>query len=362
MLDLPHSKAGNMPNPVLVDISRAGWLESVHRGAVAISDAQGAVVWSAGGIDRAVFARSSLKMLQALPLVESGAADAFDVSPAELALACASHSAEPVHIEAVAAWLQRLGCDETCLACGAHIPISEAAARALAASGAAPTRLHNNCSGKHAGFLTLARRLGATIEGYERPDHPVQRQVLATIGEMAGVDMAALPLGIDGCAAPAPALPLRALATAMARIADPSRLSPGRAQAARRLDSAVRAHPRLVAGTGRACTTIIEAAEGAILVKGGAEGVYVAVLSGLGLGVALKIDDGAGRAAETAIAALLAALGVVDAAQPAIAALIDAPILNTRGETVGARRPSAWLAAKARAAFAEKRRPKFTRD
>jgi L-asparaginase II len=341
-----------MSNPVLVELSRAGWLESAHRGAVAVTDAQGAVVWSAGDIDRPVFARSSLKMLQALPLVESGAADAFAVSPAELALACASHSAEPIHVSAVSAWLGRLDCDETCLACGAHMPINEAAARALILAGAAPTRLHNNCSGKHAGFLTLARHLGAPIAGYERPDHPVQRRALAAMGEMAGVDLAALPLGVDGCAAPAPALPLRALATASARIADPSGLPPGRAEAARRLDAAVRAHPLYVAGSGRACTAIIEATNGAISVKTGAEGVYVAVLRDLGLGVALKIDDGAGRAAETAIAAVLVALDVVSPDHPAIAALVDGPLLNTRGQTVGARRPSPWLVVEARKAKA----------
>jgi L-asparaginase II len=338
-----------MSNPVLVELTRAGALESFHRGAAAIVDAAGKVVWSVGDIDRPIFARSSLKMLQALPLVESGAADAFAVSPTELALACASHSAEPFHVSAVAAWLGRLGCDETCLACGAHVPINEAAARALVVAGQAPTRLHNNCSGKHAGFLTVARHLGAPTQGYERPDHPVQRQVLAAMGEMAGVDMGALPLGIDGCAAPAPALPLRALATATARIADPDRLPAARAEAARRLDAAVRAHPLYVAGAGRACTAIIEAAEGAFSVKTGAEGVYVAVLREQGLGVALKIDDGAGRAAETAVAALLVALGVVSAEHPAIAALVDGPLLSTRGQTVGARRPSPWLAAETRA-------------
>jgi L-asparaginase II len=338
-----------MSDPVLVEITRGGWVESRHRGAVAIADASGALVWSAGDVERPVFGRSSLKMLQALPLVESGAADAWGVSPEELALACASHSGEPAHVEAVAAWLARIGCDETCLACGAHAPLNEAAARALLLDGRVPSRLHNNCSGKHTGFLTLARHLGADVAGYERPDHPVQRRVLGAIGEMAGLDVAALPVGVDGCAAPAPALPLRALAAAIARIADPSGLAPARAEAARRLDSAVRAHPFQVAGTGRACTAIIQAAEGAISVKGGAEGVYVAVLSGLGLGIALKIDDGAGRAAETAIAALLVGLGAVPAAAPAIAALADAPVLDTQGRRVGARRPSAWLAAAAKA-------------
>lgn len=333
-----------MSNPVLVEIFRGERLESFHRGAVAIVDAAGRRVWSAGDVDRPIFGRSSLKMLQALPLVESGAADAFDVSPVELALACASHSGEPMHVDAVSAWLARIGCDEMCLACGAHMPNNEAAARALIAAGQAPNRMHNNCSGKHAGFLTLARHLGADIEGYERPDHPVQRHALAAMAEMAGLNASDLTVAVDGCAAPAPMMPLAALATAVARIADPSGLAPARAKAAKRLDAAVRAHPLFVAGTNRPCTTMIEAARGAASVKTGAEGVYVGVLRELGLGVALKIDDGAGRAAETAMAAILAALGVAPTDDPAIAGLIDGPILNTRDQVVGARRPAAWLA------------------
>ncbi|MDR3512986.1 MAG: asparaginase [Caulobacteraceae bacterium] len=337
-----------MPNPVLVELTRGEWLESRHRGSIAVADAKGALVWSAGDVDQPVFGRSSLKMLQALPLVETGAADAFAVSDAELALACASHSGEPVHVEAVGGWLGRIGCDETCLACGAHPPLNEAAARALVLEGKAPSRLHNNCSGKHAGFLTVARHLGVDIAGYERPDHLVQRRALAAMAEMAGVDPASMRVAIDGCAAPAPAFPLRGLATAMARIANPSGLAPDRAEAACRLDAAVKAHPLMVAGTGRACTAIIRAAGGRASVKTGAEGVFVAVLADLGLGIALKIDDGAGRASETTIAALLAALGVVSADDPAISSLIDAPVLNTQ-------RPAAWLAAALREAVAAAR-------
>jgi L-asparaginase II len=333
-----------MSNPVLVELTRGGYPESAHRGAVAICDASGALVWSAGDVDRPIFARSSLKMLQAIALVETGAADAFEVSAPELSLACASHSGEPVHVRAVGAWLERIEADETCLACGAHLPSGEAAARALLREGLEPSRLHNNCSGKHSGFMTLARHLGVDRQGYERPDHPVQRRVLATMAEMAGLDIAHTPIALDGCAAPAIALPLRALARASARIADPTGLATDRAAAARRLDAAVRAHPVMVAGSDRACTRIIEASGASLSVKTGAEGVYVAVLDALGLGVALKIDDGAGRAAETAIAAILAALGVVSADHPVIADLIDAPTTNTQGRLVGARRAAAWLA------------------
>ena len=333
-----------MANPVLVELTRGGRVESWHRGAMAIADASGRLVWSAGDVERPVFARSALKMLQALPLVETGAADAYGVSDRELALACASHSGEAFHVETVAAWLERIDCDETCLACGPHMPNNEAATRALIREGRAPTRLHNNCSGKHTGFLTVARHLGVDPAGYERPDHPVQRHALGAIAEMCGLDVASMPVGIDGCTAPAAATPLSALATAMARIADPSGLSPARAEAATRLYAAVRANPLYVAGTGRVCTAIIEAAGGVASVKTGAEGAFIAVLGELGLGIALKIDDGAGRGAETVIAAVLAALGVVDRETPSIAALADAKVVDTTGRTVGARRPSPWLA------------------
>ncbi len=181
------------------------------------------------------------------------------------------------------AWLSRIGLADDALACGAP---TDADGRPL-------TRAHHNCSGKHTGFLTDARHLGGETRGYERPDHPVQRRVLAAMAEMAGVDLGHMPVAIDGCTAPAVALPLRALATAVARIADPANLPPDRAAAARRLDAAVKAKPLYVAGTGRACTALTQAAAGAASVKTGAEGVYVAAISSLGLGVALKIDDGA---------------------------------------------------------------------
>lgn len=342
-----------MANPILVELTRGGRVESWHRGSIAVTDASGRLVWSAGDVEQPIFSRSALKMLQALPLVETGAADAFDVSPQELALACASHSAQPFHVSAVAAWLERIGCDESDLACGAHAPANAAAAQTMLREGGIPSRLHNNCSGKHTGFLTVARHLGVDTHGYEQPDHPVQRLALTAIAEMCGLDLASMPVGIDGCTAPAAATPLHGLATAMARIADRSSLTPARAEAARRLYEAVLANPLYVAGTGRACTALIEAAGGRATVKTGAEGAFVAVLGELGLGIALKIDDGAGRASETAIAAILAALGVVDRDDPAILGLAQAKVLDTTGRVVGARQPSPWLAAELNGAVAD---------
>jgi L-asparaginase II len=320
-------------NPTLVEFTRGDLVESRHRGAIAIADATGRIAWSCGDIERPIYPRSAVKMLQALTLVETGAADAFNLSQEELALACASHSGEPFHVQAVRAWLARIGLTDEALACGAP----------TAGDGRALSRAHHNCSGKHTGFLTDARHLGALPAGYQHPDHPVQRRVLASIAEMAGVPRDHMPVAVDGCTAPAVALPLRSLATAVARIADPAHLPPARAAAARRLDAAVKAKPLYVAGTGRACTALIQAAGGSASVKTGADGVFVAALSGLGIGVALKIDDGAARAAETAIAALLAALGIVRADDPAIRAITHGPVVNSAGQTVGARRPIASL-------------------
>jgi L-asparaginase II len=321
-----------MPNPVLVEVTRGALVESVHRGSVAVVDADGAVRFALGDVVTPVYTRSALKPIQALPLVESGAADAFGVSEEELALACASHSGEPMHTERVAAWLARIGCNEADLACGAHPPRHEPTSEDMLRRGEKPTRIHNNCSGKHTGFLTLARHLKAPVAGYERLDHPVQQAVLTSLTKLSGVADPAH--GIDGCAAPNFALPLAAFARALARIA--ARRTPG----AERILKAISNHPELVAGTGRSCTAIMRASKGKAVVKIGAEGVYAGMIPDKGLGIAIKIDDGAARASEIAIAVLLEKLDALEAG----AGLDRAPVLNTRGRTVGERRPARDLA------------------
>ena len=324
-----------MSNPILVEITRDPLIESVHRGAFAVSDAKGALRLRAGDVERPIFPRSSLKPVQAVPLIESGAAEAFGVSDEELALACASHSGEPMHTTRVAAWQERIGCSVSDLACGPHRPVNEKTATEMIANGERWTSLHNNCSGKHTGFMTLARHLNAPVKGYQLVDHPAQRLVETTLKDMAGVS-GDMPYGVDGCTVPNFALPLKALARAMAQFADPSGLTPARRAATQRVVRAMTAHPELVAGTGRTCTNLMRQSPG-IVVKTGAEGVYIAIVPELGLGAALKIDDGAGRAAETAIAALLIALGAVRD-EGVAAALARAPVPNTRGVPVGERR------------------------
>ncbi len=329
-----------MTNPVLVEVTRGPHVESIHRGAVAVADARGALRLSLGNVERAIFPRSALKPIQAVPLIESGAADAFAVSDEELALACASHSGEPQHTERIAAWQRRIGCSAADLACGPHRPVHEPTASAMIVRGERWTSLHNNCSGKHTGFMTLARGLGAPVANYQEHDHPVQRAVEATLKEMAGLT-GPLPYGIDDCTVPNFAVPLAALAGAMAQIAAPAALPFGRADVRRRILAAMMDHPELVAGTGRPCTLLMQQ-NPRIAVKTGAEGVYVAILPELGFGAAIKIDDGASRAAETAIAALLIALGATPD-DGAAAGMARAPVLNTRGVQIGERRAAAML-------------------
>ena len=319
-----------MPNPILVEITRGELVESFHRGAVAVADAQG-LRFVLGDVETPVYTRSSLKPIQALPLVECGAAEAFGVSDAEVALACASHSGEPMHTEAVAAWLKRIGCNENDLICGPQVPRYEPTSQAMAATQEKPSRLHNNCSGKHTGFLTVARYLKAPIANYVAIGHPVQQAVLKAVTALSGYANPAW--GIDGCAAPNFALPLAAFARALARVA--GRQTPG----ADRILRAMIAYPELVAGTGRFGTEVMRAAKGKVAAKVGAEGVYAAMLPDLGLGVALKIDDGGSRAAEIAIAVILEKLAVIDPA----AGFASAPIINTRGTPVGMRRAAQAL-------------------
>ncbi|MEL6336057.1 MAG: asparaginase [Pseudomonadota bacterium] len=311
---------------VLAALWRGGLLESVHTGAVAVCTADGTLIEGWGDPDRVILPRSACKMIQALPLVESGAADAARLGPEQLALACASHVGAAAHTDRVLAWLNSLGAAEDALRCGAHDP-SDAAALAALAGGPAGQR-HNNCSGKHAGFVTLSRHLGAGPE-YVEIDHPVQRQVRLTIAEVCGEEPAGY--GIDGCSAPNFAVSLRALAAGVARFAVPDTLGDRRGSAARRLVEAMIAHPLLVAGETRPTTQLMRAAAGRAAVKSGAEGVFVAILPERGLGLALKVDDGAERAARAAVAALLARYGAIDPLDPAVATLIDQPQYNASG-------------------------------
>jgi L-asparaginase II len=320
--------------PVAVEVWRGGRVESRHRVRAYVADATGDLVLAIGDVDEPVFPRSAVKPFQALALVESGAAEAFGVSDEELAVACASHGGEPRHVALIEAWLARLGLAEATLACGPHPPLHAVSAAALLRSGAVPRRVHNNCSGKHTGMLAAALHLGAPTLGYEQPAHPVQRHVAEALAELAGQDRLEPP-GIDGCSLPNHPLPLRGLARAAARLADPSGLSPTRRRALELIAGAMRAHPFLVAGTGRLCTELMQAA-GGVVAKTGAEGVFLGAWPGRGLGIAVKAEDGGTRAAETAFLAVLDRLGALDTgARHALARFLRPELRNFAGIGVG---------------------------
>ncbi|MGQ9364741.1 asparaginase [Azospirillum sp. ST 5-10] len=322
--------------PILVEVTRGGTVESRHRGHACIVDAGGRVLARWGDVEAPVFPRSAIKSLQAVPLLESGAFDAFGLGEEELALACASHNGEPVHTALAARWLERIGCTVDDCECGAHLPYDEETAHALLRDGAAPTALHNNCSGKHAGMLTTARHKGEPLRGYVRYDHPVQQRILGVLEQMTGQDLSGAAWGIDGCSIPTVAVPLGAIAYAMARIADPADLPDRRAEAVTRIRAAWAAHPHLIGGRGTFDTRMMQAARGRVLTKIGAEGVGCAVLPEQGVGIALKIEDGAARARDVALAALIRATAALDeAVWQAAPALLEEPLTNRRGVATG---------------------------
>jgi L-asparaginase II len=328
-------------NPVLVEIMRGPMVESRHRGAVAVTDAHGRVAISVGDIRRPVYPRSAIKPIQALPLFETGAADAFDVTDPELALACASHNGEAAHVAAVTLWLARIGLSPDDLECGAPLPATKTAQRALSETGGAAAPVYDNCSGKHAGFMTVARHLGAKTKGYVTLTHPVQQRVLGTLEQMTGLDLSSTPRGTDGCGIPVFGIPLGNLALAMARLADPHDQPDARQAACARILGAMAANPFMVAGTARFCTRVIEATAGRVLIKTGAEGVYCGAVPEHGLGIALKIDDGARRAAEVTMGAVLGHLGLLDGAAKNMLADALRPVIQSRaGAPVGEMRPA----------------------
>lgn len=330
-----------MTNPVLVEVLRGGIVESIHRGAIAIVDGDGKTVMEVGDVERPVFPRSAVKAIQALPLIETGAADAYGLGEKELALACASHSGEAKHAELARSILRKAGLDETALECGTHWPSSQEATIALARSGASPSALHNNCSGKHSGFLCVCCHEKIDHRGYVKFGHPFQEMVRSTMEEVTGARHSIENSGTDGCAIPTYAVPLRSLANGFARMVTGNGLGPARAKAAKRLLSACMDEPFYVAGTGRACTRIMEAAPGRIFVKTGAEGVFCAAIPELGFGIALKCDDGAGRAAEVVISAVLASyFSKNEEVFAKLSAMAQPEIRNWNGDLVGRMRPS----------------------
>ncbi|MBK9153421.1 MAG: asparaginase [Chloracidobacterium sp.] len=339
-----------MPSKTLAKVIRGETVESVHRGSFIILDGDGSAAASAGDPRMMTFFRSAAKPLQAIPLITSGAADAFGFSEEEIALACASHSGESRHVRIVELMLGRLDLTEAHLRCGAHLPFFEKEAERMQRAGEYPTQLHNNCSGKHAGMLAVAKHLGAPIGSYESPDNPVQKEILGTVETMTGVPSKKIGLGVDGCAAPIFAVPLEAMARSFLNlVSPPDHFEPGIKTACARIVSAMSKFPELIGGSERLDTMLMQAAEGRIISKVGAEGVWLCgVLPSdkhpSGLSIALKIEDGDDRRARpVAAVAILKQLGLI--ADESLSDLSPMLLKNRRGDAVGSVAPVIDLAA-----------------
>jgi L-asparaginase II len=325
---------------VLVEIERGGVRESLHRGAWVVVE-RGRVAQSRGDFGRPVFYRSSMKPLQALPLVLSGAADALGLTPAEIALACGSHSGAEEHVAGARSILRKAGLDESLLRCGGHWSIDPEVAVRQHARGDRPTAVLSNCSGKHAGMLAASRHAGYPTATYLDPDHPLQREIRALVAEFGGIHESSIAVAVDGCGAPTYAVPLDAMARSFARLGDPSDLPPATAAGARRLTTAMREHPEMVAGAGRFDTDLLRAAKGRVVAKGGAEGVHAVAVPERSLGLAVKVDDGSDRGYRIVVIELLRRWGILSETEAA--SLLErhaSPVLrNWAGAPVGRMRP-----------------------
>lgn len=330
----------------IAEVWRGPAVESVHFGVAAVANASGEIIYGWGDTAFVTFPRSSLKPIQAIALVETGAADAFGLAPQDLALACASHRGEPMHTDRAARWLERLALSADALACGPDYPADAEAATDLIRSGTTPSRIFHNCSGKHCGYLTVARHMGWPTEGYDDPSHPTEQLYFDTFSDLLGEDVRNLPMGVDGCTLPAPALPMAAMARCMARYAAADTGNATRDAAIRRLQDAMRRFPELVAGTNQPNVALAKATGGRIVMKGGAEGYLAAFIPDQGLGITLKVGDGNARARFVALLAVLRELKLLDAAESAaLAELAEPTIYNSVGDVAG--RISACTPAKA---------------
>ena len=316
-----------MKSQIMCEIWRGSYLESVHTGMAVICDKDGEISHQWGNPNALILPRSSAKMIQAIPLIISGAEKKFSIGEDLLALACASHNAAEIHLSRVLGWLSHLGFSEADLRCGPQPSKDPYVKKQMLEKGQSPCQIHNNCSGKHAGFLSVSRHLNAGPE-YTDPDHPVQLMVMDVFQELTQNKVDGIT--IDGCSAPNPAIPLYSLAKAMSWFATAHNRDDQLSKAALKLRNAMVNYPELVAGELRACTNLMKACEKKAILKTGAEGVFVAILPELEKGIALKILDGGTRASECAIASLLIQLGVLNPNHPTALAYTHAPILNWR--------------------------------
>lgn len=331
------------PEP-LVEVTRGGITESRHRGHIVAVEPEGKVVAYIGAPETVTYLRSSAKPHQAIPLIASGAADRFGFTEKEIALACASHSGEPIHVEVAASMLKKIGLPSSALKCGTHEPFSPEVSRQMREEGEEPNVLQNNCSGKHAGMLATALHLGAPIETYDEPTNPVQLAIGKTISRFSGIAVEDIAVGVDGCGVPVFGITVKAMALIYARlIAPPVQFDESTRDACARIVSAMTSYPELIGGTtDRLDTEIMRAAPGRLVSKVGAEGVYtLGVLPSedwpRGLGIALKIEDGDDhRARPTVVIESLRQLGILaDESLEAVSRYAFFPVRNRRGDVVG---------------------------
>lgn len=292
-------------SPRLLIVRRGQEEESFHCGRAVVATATGKIVLAIGDVEAPVFPRSAIKPMQAIPLVASGAAETFGLTDAEIALACGSHVGSPLHVATAQSILQKIGSSCDALECGVHWPLDSGESRALAARGEEPSVLHNNCSGKHCGFLAVGAVRGLAMAAYTDARHPAMREVTSAISLVTGVQLNESQACVDGCAIPAFSMPLVSVATGFARLGTGDGLSPLLAGSAERIRTAIVQNPLMLSGEGRVDTCITAECHGEVFVKSGAEGVMAASIPALGYGLAVKIDDGAQRAATAVMANLL---------------------------------------------------------
>ena len=327
--------------PILVEVRRGAIVESRHRGAIVVADPEGNVFARLGPDDLITSTRSTIKPIQAIPFITSGAADHFSIDERELAVVCASHEGEPIHTETVAGMLARAGLDESALRCGAHAPFSAETAKSLVTSGQPFNQLHNNCSGKHTAMLMTAVYRALPLDDYVAIEHPVQRELISTFSSLAGIDES-IPVAIEGCAAPTFGVPLRSLAVAFARLVSQSKQDPATARATKRIVTAMINNPEMVGGTkGRFDTELLRAGHGKLICKIGAEASYsIGVLPcerfPRGAGIAVKMEDGSYRGLGPTVVEALAQLGILNEQELETLAMFHHPGFdNWRGMKVG---------------------------
>jgi L-asparaginase II len=324
-----------MAHAQLVEVTRGDSVECIHSGSIAVVNTRGDLLYQAGEPNFLTFTRSTIKPFQAAPFLRAGGPAKFGFSTREVALMCASHSGEAIHVDTVRTMLHNCGCDEHDLRCGCHLPLRYAASDTLPVAGENFNQLYNNCSGKHAGFLAYCVQHGQPIDSYLDPAHPLQQAVRASVAHFAGVADSDLIMGIDGCSAPNYAMPLSRLALSYARLAqgEQDALYGG---ALDDLYRAMTAHPELVSGTGRNDLAFMRTGPGDWVAKIGADGVQVIGVRSAGLGIAIKMIDGNMRALYTAAVAVLTQLGLVcDAENSPLAGWIRPQLKNFMGLRTG---------------------------